>query len=58
MMKTSPIETTADNFGSRILIVATNAEKTAKRIHWNEKLPPARRHRNAEGIAAAYSPSK
>ena len=58
MMKTSPIEMTAESFGNRTLIVATKIEMTVNRNHWIEKPFFALKQRRAKGMLAIYTPSR
>jgi hypothetical protein len=56
MMKTSPIEITAERRGKRTFIVETNMEIAATKAHCEEKSFDARKQRIARGIAARNTP--
>jgi len=58
MMKTSPIEITAESLGSLMLIVATKTEVIVKRNQAAEKSLEAVKQRNVKGRASRYTVSK
>src|SRR5881296_3555912 len=55
MMKTSPIDTTAESFGSRRLMVATNTEVIASKKHGSEYSFGAVRHKIAKTMEARHT---
>jgi hypothetical protein len=55
IIKTSPMETTADNLGSRMFIVAMKSEVIVKKSQGNEKLFAALKVLNVTGIASRYT---
>src|SRR2546427_13043021 len=58
MIKTSPIEITADRFGNRIFIVATKTDVTARISHCRENSFGALKHNTANGTDARYAAAK